>query len=243
MSKHFFANYFRYSKNHISSFIFIFPLLLLYELMSFLIFNSQTYIIRNSADSVLRDLFSYFFVFNSIHYYTLLFLIFSIYILKVVKDDFSNYTINVKYLFLMYLEGCVLGIFLLLLLNNNFLSYTVDFYDNLFLTFYLCLGAGIWEEILFRFILINLLFVMFKYINLRKNFSFFISIIISGIIFSAFHYIGSGADLYTHHSFIVRFLGGVILSFIYIYRGLGVSSMTHFCYDLFLVSFPIIKII
>ena len=243
MNKHFFANYFSYSKNHISSFIFIFPLLLIYEMMSFLLFNNQDYIIRNSADSILRDLFSYFFVFSSIHYYTLLFLVFLIYSLKVIKDDFSSYTIRVKYLFLMYLEGSVLGALLLLLLNNNFLSYTVDFYDNIFLTFYLCLGAGIWEEILFRFILINLLFSMFNYIKLNKNFSFFISIIISGIVFSSFHYIGSGGDVYTHHSFIVRFLGGGILSFIYIYRGLGVSSMTHFCYDFFLVSFPIVKII
>ena len=161
MNKHFFANYFRYSKNHVSSFIFIFPLLIIYELMSFLMFNNTSYIIRNSADSILRDLFSYFFVTNSIYYYSLLFLIFTIYSIKVVKDDFLNYIINVKYLFLMYLEGAFLGLLLLFFLNNNFLAYTVEYYEDIFLSFYLCLGAGIWEEILFRFILINLLLFFF----------------------------------------------------------------------------------
>jgi len=243
MNKLFFISYFKYSKNHITSFIFIFPLLFLYELISFFIFKNETFVIRNSADSLLRDFFAFFYITNSIYYYSILFFIFILYAMKIIKDDFSSYIINVKYLFIMYFEGIILGLMLLFFLNNNILAYSINYYDNIFLTFYLCLGAGIWEEILFRFILINFLFFIFNKFVSYENIVYIISITLSGLIFSAFHYIGSGADFYTHHTFIVRFIGGVLLSLIYLYRGLGISCMTHFCYDLFLVSLPIIKII
>ena len=164
MIKLVFVDYFRYSKKHISSFIFIFPLLFIYEALSFLIFKNQTFVVRNSADSFLRDFFSYFWIINPIYYYSVLFLLFGLYSIKIIKEDINKYKINPKYLFFMYLEGSILGLVLLFFLNNNILSYSIDYYENFFLTFYLCLGAGLWEEILFRFILINfLLYTLSKF--------------------------------------------------------------------------------
>ena len=242
MNRLFIADYLNYSKNHLTSFVFIFPLLVLYELFSFFKFSEENFVIRNSADSLLRDFFSYFAI-NSIYYYTLLFILFFVFVFLSNKNDISKYVIKVNFLFMMYIEGIIMGILLLLFLNNNFFAYSVDYYDDLFLTFYLCLGAGIWEEILFRFILINVILFLLTKVAIIYNTKYFISIIFSSILFSAFHYIGTGSDIYSHHTFLVRFLGGLLLSIIYLYRGLGISSMTHFCYDLFLVSFPIIKIL
>ena len=235
-------NYLSYSRNHITSFIFLIPLMIIYEFLSFLLFNNKNFTIRNSADSIFRDIFQLFSS-NSIYYYSFIFIIFCIYVFLVYRKDIVNYKIRVNYLFCMYIEGAILGFLLLLFLNNNIFHYTVSYYDDLFLTFYLCLGAGIWEEILFRLVLISFLIIIFDNIYFLNNYKIILSLIISSLLFSAFHYIGSGSDVYTHYTFIVRLIGGLLLGLIYLKRGLAVSSMTHLCYDLFLISFPIVKII
>mgnify|MGYP001973794816 FL=1 len=65
-------------------------------------------------------------------------------------------------------------------------------------------------------------------------------IIISSVVFSLFHYIGSFSDSFTIYSFIIRSFGGVYLSLIYYYRGLGITMFSHFIYDFLLVSYPLI---
>ena len=47
-------------------------------------------------------------------------------------------------------------------------------------------------------------------------------------------------DLFTINSFIIRFVAGMILCLIYINRGLGITCMTHYFYDVLLISIPII---
>ena len=234
--------YLSYTKNHITSFIFLIPLIMIYELISLIKFSNKDFIIRNSADSFFRDLFNVVSI-NPIYYYMFLLSLFCIYIAFKIKNDIVSYDIKANYLFLMYLEGALLGFLLLLLLNNNLIGYSINYYEDIFLTFYLCLGAGIWEEILFRFILISIFLFVCKSIFFLKNIKFIISILLSSILFSSFHYIGSGADIYSHYTFIIRFIGGLLLGLIYLSRGLGISCMTHFCYDSFLISFPIIKIL
>ena len=67
-----------------------------------------------------------------------------------------------------------------------------------------------------------------------------LSIIISSIIFSLFHYIGQGADQIDLNSFIIRFIGGLLLCSLYYFRGFGVSVIAHISYDFILVSLPVI---
>jgi hypothetical protein len=63
--------------------------------------------------------------------------------------------------------------------------------------------------------------------------SLILSIIISSILFSTFHYIG--AESFTPMSFSLRFLAGIYLSVIYINRGFGIVALTHAFYDLFVI--------
>tara|TARA_B100000131_G_C17835335_1_gene499541 strand:- start:157 stop:477 length:321 start_codon:yes stop_codon:yes gene_type:complete len=105
--------------------------------------------------------------------------------------------------------------------------------------FYSCLGAGIWEEILFRYLLLTILIAFLNRVT-NKYTSIIISIIISSLIFSMFHYIGSSGDVFTIYTFIVRFVGGIYLSIIYLYRGLGISMISHIVYDFVLVTIPVL---
>ena len=64
------------------------------------------------------------------------------------------------------------------------------------------------------------------------------SIIASSVLFSMFHYIGSMGDVFSLYTFFYRFVGGIYLSILYYYRGIGISMMSHFVYDFILVTVP-----
>jgi len=141
----------------------------------------------------------------------------------------------------MIIEGFVYGFILLIILNgyNYFLKSSLYIYDEFFLNFYFSLGAGIWEEIFFRLIIFNITLLIFNNL-INKNSSYILSIIISSVLFSLFHYFGQMGDVITLKSFIIRFVGGIILCLIYIRRGLGISCMTHYSYDVLIFALPII---
>ena len=86
----------------------------------------------------------------------------------------------------------------------------------------------------------NILFIVLKYFMSSFIYIFIFSIIISSILFSSFHYIGSMGDVFQLNTFIIRFIGGIFLGLIYFYRGLGISVITHFIYDFALITAPFI---
>jgi membrane protease YdiL (CAAX protease family) len=99
----------------------------------------------------------------------------------------------------------------------------------------LSLGAGIYEELLFRVLLTGGLFALLVAIGIRKRTSGVIAVVVSAFIFSAFHYIGPYAYPLELNSFTFRFLAGLAFSALYMIRGFGVAAWTHALYDVFLV--------
>ncbi len=99
----------------------------------------------------------------------------------------------------------------------------------------LALGAGIYEELLFRFGLMGaLLFFFKKTMPARPVVHQVLAIVISAALFSSFHYWG-GREPATYDSFFFRFYAGMLLGLLYLWRGLGVTAYTHAFYDLLLV--------
>ena len=235
-------SYFPNTKNILVSLVFIFPFILIYEIICFFYFKSENYQIRNSADVIIRDFFNLFGAFSDEIYSIALFAILLL-IYFINKSDNKNISINYKYLILMFFEGIIFGFLLLLLLNDFsiFRNYNVIYLDNLLLNLYLCIGAGIWEEILFRLILFSF-FYKFSKILFNKNeiLSLFLSIVFSSFLFSMFHYIGNNADTFHFNTFIIRMVGGFFLSTLYYCRGFGIAVIAHISYDFILVSLPVI---
>jgi membrane protease YdiL (CAAX protease family) len=56
-------------------------------------------------------------------------------------------------------------------------------------------------------------------------------ILVSAILFSAFHHIGQYGETYTSEVFVFRFLAGVIFGLLYVWRGLAVVCWSHALYD------------
>jgi membrane protease YdiL (CAAX protease family) len=99
----------------------------------------------------------------------------------------------------------------------------------------LSLGAGIYEELLFRVLLTGGLFALLIAMGVRRSTSGILAVLISAFVFSAFHYIGPYAYPLELNSFTFRFIAGLAFSALYMVRGFGVAAWTHALYDVFLV--------
>jgi membrane protease YdiL (CAAX protease family) len=99
----------------------------------------------------------------------------------------------------------------------------------------LSLGAGIYEELVFRVLLAGGLFVLFRSGGLPRGRSGVFAALLSALAFSAFHYIGPYGDPWALASFTFRFLAGLAFSVLFLVRGFGIAAWTHALYDVFLM--------
>ena len=100
------------------------------------------------------------------------------------------------------------------------------------------LGAGIYEELLFRVILVSALaFFASRVLQLRTLPAGIFATVVGAFIFSAFHYIGPYGDPLELGSFVFRMIGGLVFSAMYLARGFGITAWTHALYDVMLLVF------
>lgn len=110
----------------------------------------------------------------------------------------------------------------------------------------LSLGAGLFEELLFRVILVSGLAALLLWLQrLAPIGEFFLwlgldgplrskllAALLSAVSFSLMHYVGPYADPFTLHSFVFRFLAGLAFTAVYLARGFGIVAWAHALYDL-----------
>lgn len=93
------------------------------------------------------------------------------------------------------------------------------------------LGAGIYEELLFRVLLVSALVALGRRAGWGRPVSLVVAVLGSALIFSGFHYVGPYGDELTLASFTFRTVAGVLLSGLYVARGFGITAWTHALYD------------
>ncbi len=97
------------------------------------------------------------------------------------------------------------------------------------------LGAGIYEELLFRVLLVTGLAAMARNLfGWRPAPAGVFAAVLGAIVFSAFHYVGPYGDPFSIPSFVFRLLAGLIFSAMYLLRGFGITAWSHALYDVFL---------
>lgn len=99
------------------------------------------------------------------------------------------------------------------------------------------LGAGLYEELLFRVLLVSALLWVGLRAGWRREVAIGVALVVSAVIFSGFHYIGPFGDRLTLPSFTFRAIAGLVLSGLYVARGFGVTAWTHALYDIGLAVF------
>jgi membrane protease YdiL (CAAX protease family) len=108
----------------------------------------------------------------------------------------------------------------------------------------LSIGAGIYEELVFRLICFHLLhIVLVDVLHVPKGRALPAMVVISAIAFSAYHYqipifnfTGyTGSEPFEWQSFVFRTLAGIYFGMIFIWRGFGLTVGSHACYDISIV--------
>ena len=105
------------------------------------------------------------------------------------------------------------------------------------------IGAGIYEELVFRLILICILMMLFQdALKLSRENAIVLSILISAALFSAHHHVDllSGrpnlVDPFNWTRFIFRTIAGIYFAILYAIRGFGITAGTHAFYNIMAVS-------
>ena len=101
------------------------------------------------------------------------------------------------------------------------------------------IGAGIYEELVFRLILICLLMLLFQDVLrfTHKN-SIVLSVLISAALFSAHHHIDllsgqpNANDPFNSIRFAFRTIAGIYFAVLFAIRGFGITAGTHAFYDI-----------
>jgi membrane protease YdiL (CAAX protease family) len=96
----------------------------------------------------------------------------------------------------------------------------------------LSVGAGLYEELVFRLIIISLLTLLLIDIGrLRQVTGVALAVIVSSALFAAHHYHPIGADAWSTGEFAFRVVAGGYLAVVYVTRGFGLAVGCHVTYD------------
>lgn len=103
-------------------------------------------------------------------------------------------------------------------------------------------GAGVYEEVMFRLLLLPLCYLIFRGMLLEVRWSAVMAIITTSLIFSLAHYIGASGDQFSVFSFTFRTVAGLFFAGLFFLRGFGITVGAHATYDIIvgvmLVSSP-----
>jgi membrane protease YdiL (CAAX protease family) len=97
----------------------------------------------------------------------------------------------------------------------------------------LALGAGVYEELVFRLYLIAGLMLLFESgFQLRKKHSAPLAIGLSAIVFAACHFSPIGSEAFGWRPFLMLVIAGAYLGVVFSWRGLGVAAGCHAAFNL-----------
>lgn len=234
-----FRRYFQQTHTLLYSYLISLPLLLLYEVLIFVAQPETSQVVRISVDVWIKTLFSY--IGSDVISITLILVaLLGIFVLYRERDKLSSLKPN--YFVLMLLEAATYAFLLSLIISTAIgaLLQLVQETPVESLTtlqqLALSLGAGLYEELFFRVILVSVLLYLFRLLFTNQKSAFASAIIVAALIFSSVHYIGVLGDPFNIGSFLFRFLFGLALNAIYLWRGFGMAAWTHTIYDLMVIA-------
>lgn len=236
------SRYFELTRRHTYSLLFALPLLVAYEVGAVMIAGRASGM-RNGADVLLRTLLAAGGLHGTLALTAILAIASAVMIVRERRR--RRVPLEARYFGGMVLEsvayallfGIVVGTATSWLLGGFRLAadggalQRMPLLDGVVLS----LGAGIYEELVFRVLLVGGLLLIFTRAGVGQRWSRVLAAVLAAFLFSAFHYIGPYAYPLELSSFTFRFLAGLAFSVLFILRGFGIAAWTHALYDVFLL--------
>lgn len=97
-------------------------------------------------------------------------------------------------------------------------------------------GAGIYEEVLFRLCLLPLGYLVFRLLLLPPRWAAGSAVVSSSLLFAAAHYVGTTANEFSAFTFTFRAFAGAFFAGLFLLRGFGITVGCHAAYDVLVGS-------
>jgi hypothetical protein len=232
------SNYWRLTRSPRYSLLFALPLLLLYETLAFVLSHDAIAGVRNGADVLLKSLFVGLGGRIGL-------IVFGLVLLGtgavLVYRDRRSGKLRGRFFLGMAAEsavyaglfGAVAGMLTALLLRGLVrLAVAPDTRLDLPTQLMISLGAGIYEELLFRVLIVGTIaWLARRVLGWGPLPAGMVATLLGALVFSIFHYIGPYGDRLQLASFAFRAIAGVLFSGLYLTRGFGITAWTHAIYD------------
>jgi len=100
----------------------------------------------------------------------------------------------------------------------------------------LSVGAGVWEELVFRLVILGgLHWLGVRALKLRGWVSLVLALAISSLLFSIAHHIGPLGEPFRLGVFTYRVMAGLFFGALFQFRGLPIAVWTHALYDIYVM--------
>lgn len=93
------------------------------------------------------------------------------------------------------------------------------------------LGAGIYEEAIFRLLLFSTLIQLFTLAEFGERSALGWAVLLSSLLFAAAHHIGPAGESFQGFAFLFRTIAGIYFALLYQLRGFGIAVGAHAGYD------------
>ena len=225
------------SRNLLSNLVLIFPLLLVYQLGVLL-----THPMLNGADFVSAFLFGQL-GFSRGQYLAFVLVVTAVFLVAVLSLRGRQH-FQPRVVIPILLESSIYALTmgsLIVLVMSRLLGIPPDLsaaleQQGLLGRFVMSLGAGVYEEIVFRLGLMGgLFFLANRVLKWGRVASAVVALGLSALAFSAVHHIPPYGDPISLNVFTFRALAGIFFGLLYWFRGLAVAVYTHALYDLYVL--------
>lgn len=236
--------YSRQSRAHRYSLLFALPLLVAYEVLAAILGHGEAQAVRNGADVLLKTAFMAVLgehgplVFGVVLIGVALWL--------VIRDMRAHGSRLSPRIFVgMMAESIVLALGFGIVVSTITSQVLAPFAAlvqtpmqelGLMTQLMVSLGAGLYEELLFRVLLVGAIAALgVRALGWRPLTAGIVAVGVGALVFSAFHYIGPFGDRLDAGSFTFRLIAGIFFSALFVTRGFGITAWTHALYDVFLL--------
>ena len=229
-------HYLKHTASPLFGVIIIIPLAIYYEISMILVHRGASAEIRNAADVMFKRLFEQIGFdgpLAGIVMFACLFIITAI--LQGAHREKEGIKIHWHYYPVLIAESTLYAMLLFTMMSFSMSLMLPPVLAISAVDVGYCMGAGVYEELLFRAFLLQGLLLLAERLPGKTHLWRLSALILSSLLFSAAHYIGTAGDVFIWSTFFSRMLGGVLLGMIYMFRGLGAAAYTHTIYNIFTI--------